>query len=133
MEITAFYPVIQCKDLEAALKAYEAMGFERKHTIENFALKTHVLELNGNRVDIFSFKTEMEMFDMSDGFYCMRVNVRDFEKGVEFCEARGYKLLMDPFENDFMRGGILGDKEGRKIFLYNHFREEEREARAAQQ
>ena len=42
MKITAFFPVILVRDLEAGLKDYEAMGFERKHTTENFAMKSYV-------------------------------------------------------------------------------------------
>ena len=80
MTISAFYPVIFAKDLEAGLKEYEAMGFE----------------------------------------------------GVDFFGAKGYKLFMGPFENEHARIGILTDEDGRKIFLYKHFRKEEREARAAQ-
>ena len=114
MKITAFFPVILVRDLEAGLKEYEAMGFERKHTTENFAMKSHVLELNGNRVEIFT--SQMDMFNMPDGYYGMRINVRDFEEGVDFFGTKGYKLFMGPFENEYARVGILSDAEGRKIF-----------------
>ena len=128
MKITAFFPVILVRDLEAGLKEYEAMGFERKHTTENFAMKSYVLELNGNRVEIFT--SQMDMFNMPDGYYGMRINVRDFEEGVNFFGTKGYKLFMGPFENEYARVGTLSDADGRKIFLYKHFRKEEREARA---
>ena len=58
--------------------------------------------------------------------------MRDFEEAVEFLGTKGYKLFMGPFENEYSRTGILTDDEGRKIFLYRHFRKEEREAREAE-
>ena len=50
MKVTAFFPVILYKDLDEGLKEYEAMGFERKHSFENFAMKSHVMEINGNQI-----------------------------------------------------------------------------------
>ena len=92
MEITAIFPVILKKNLEAGLQEYLAMGFERKHTTENFAMKSHVLEINGNSVEIFT--SQMDIFNLPDGYYAMRINVRDFEEGVEYFGAKGYKLFM---------------------------------------
>jgi hypothetical protein len=37
----------------------------------------------------------------------MRINVRDFEEGVEYFGAKGYKLFMGPFENEYARVGIM--------------------------
>ena len=126
MKVTAFFPVILYKDLDEGLKEYEAMGFERKHSYENFAMRSHVMEINGNRVEIFT--SHLDMFNMPDGYYGMRINVRDFEEAVEYLGTKGYKLFMGPFDNEYSRVGILGDNEGRKIFLYRHYRKEEREA-----
>ena len=126
MKVTGFFPVILCKDLEAGLKEYEAMGFERKHTTDNYAMKSYVMDVNGNRVEIFT--SELDVFDVPDGYYAMRINVRDFEEAVEFLGTKGYKLFMGPWENEVARVGILSDDEGRKIFLYRHYRKEERGA-----
>ena len=103
MKITAFFPVILVRDLEAGLKEYEAMGFERKHTTENFAMKSHVLELNGNRVEIFT--SQMDMFNMPDGYYGMRINVRDFEEGVDF------SLVLEHFRVARVRRDYLLDQD----------------------
>ena len=126
MTVTSFFPILLKRDLDAALKEYEELGFVRKHTTENFALKSHVMELNGNCVEIFT--SDQKMFDMPDGFYGMRINVRNFEEGVEYFGKKGYKLFSGPIETESARIGILADDEGRKIFLYKHFGSDEQHA-----
>lgn len=123
MTITAYFPVIFCDDLEASLKKYEAMGFERLHTTENFAMKSYVLEINGNRIEIFH--SDMDMFKMDEGYYGMRVNVREFDEGLAYYENEGYKMIMGPFENDYAKVAILEDDKKRHIFLYYHKRKSE--------
>ena len=61
MKITGFCPLIVTRDPEAAMKAFEALGFERRHTkkdIEGGANTNYNMkDANGNRVNIASSET----------------------------------------------------------------------------
>lgn len=123
MTITAYYPVFFAKDLDEALKRYEALGFQRLHTQDNYAIKTHVLEINENRIDVFSSKSDA--LQAEDGFYSMRVNVREFDEGLAYYRGLGYEILMGPFDSPSAKLAILADGKGNRVFLFQHHRKEE--------
>lgn len=89
MKITTFNPLILTKDAESAIKLFEEMGFEKRHTIT----------INENGKDI----TTVRMKD-SGGFYVdvsqvdgipqdmtlIRMNVDNFEEAYEFLMSKGF-------------------------------------------
>ena len=88
MKITGFCPLIVTKDAEAAIKVFEDLGFERRHTktdIENgantgFAMK----DANGNRIVIASSKTVPQ--DLTS----ININVDNFDEAYDFLIAHGF-------------------------------------------
>ena len=88
MKITGFCPQIVTRDAEAAVKVFEALGFERRHTktdIEggantNFNLK----DANGNRINIAS--SENIPKDLTG----ISINVDNFQEAYEFLIAQGF-------------------------------------------
>lgn len=127
MTVTSYYPMIFTKDLDAALKEYtEVLGFERKHTVENEILKYHVLDLNGNRVDIFTSENEA-IKNSREGFYGMRVNAHEFEEGLEFYKQKGFKVINGPMYGRDCDIATLVNDAGSIVFLYHHIRKEERQ------
>lgn len=78
MTITAYYPVIYVNDMDAALKQYiEDLGFKKRHVVDSGFFKEVVL-VNGNyRVDLVT--TTREEYKRPEGYYAMRVNVREFD------------------------------------------------------
>ncbi len=89
MKITGFRPIIVSPDAESAVKVFEELGFERRHTkkdIEsgqntNFAMK----DANGNYVHIAS--TEHLPKDMT----AISINVDNFEEAYEFFTSHGFR------------------------------------------
>ena len=123
MEITACYPEIFVKDLDAALKRYtEELGFKRLHTVDDGFVKLHVLDLQGCRVDIFT-SDDKDIRMEQDGFYAMRVNVRDFDEGIAYYRAQGYRITLGPASTPFMKLAVLEKETGERIFLFHHIRE----------
>ena len=81
--------MIVTKDAEAAIKVFEDLGFQRRHTkkdIEggqntNFAMK----DANGNRVNIASSER------VPQDLMSINVNVDDFDEAYEFFTSHGFK------------------------------------------
>ncbi len=86
MKITSFNPLIITRDAESAIKVFEELGFERRHTKEGIG-ETNVTDVrmknqNGFYVDVAE----------GDGEYTMiRMNVDDFDETIEFLLARGFR------------------------------------------
>lgn len=88
MKITGFCPLIVTRDPEAAMKAFEALGFERRHTkkdIEGGANTNYNMkDANGNRVNIASSETIPQ--DLSG----ISMNEDNFQEAYDFLIARGF-------------------------------------------
>ena len=88
MKITGFCPLIVTKDAASAVKVFEALGFEHRHTktdIEGGANTNYSLkDANGNRVNIASSETIPQ--DLTG----IAINVDNFEEAYDFLIARGF-------------------------------------------
>jgi len=88
MKITGFCPIIVTRDPENAIKTFEALGFERRHTkrdIEegantNFNLK----DANGNRINIASSER------IPQDLMAVNINVDNFQEAYDFFIAHGF-------------------------------------------
>lgn len=88
MKITGFCPIIVTKDHEAAIKVFEDLGFERRHTktdIEggqntNYNLK----DANGNRIHIASSET------VPQDLTAIAINVDNFQEAYDFFISHGF-------------------------------------------
>ena len=124
MIITAYYPMIYVNDLNAALKQYcEELGFERLHTLDAGVIKLHVLAVNGYRLDIFTSSIE-EMKGNREGFYAMRVNVREFDEAIAYYEKKGYKMQREPFRGTSAIHTVMMNDEGERLFVFHHIRKD---------
>ena len=121
MTITSFYPIFCYKDTDAAVKRYEETGFKVLHKFENDHLRHYVLEVASDRLDIIYD----ENIPVEDGYFGMRVNVRDFEEGLEYFKKCGFdKVLMEPVSMNNSIHVALMNKKGERILLYYHIRKE---------
>ena len=88
MKITGFRPIIVSTDADAAMKVFEDLGFEKRHTktdIEggqntNYAMK----DSNGNHIHIAS--SEHIPRDIT----AISINVDNFQEALEFFTSRGF-------------------------------------------
>ena len=120
MNITSFYPVIASTNLEGSQKDMELLGFHVIHSMDVKGAASHralVMENDaGCRTDIF--------YDESvtvDNTYAIRINVDDFDEGVEFFRSRGFTIHGEPVE---LPAGIVVcmyyEKANLRILIYQH-------------
>lgn len=86
MKITSFNPLIVTKDPESAIKLFEELGFEKRHTKEGIGINNvtdvRMKDANGFHVDV----------SQGDGEWTMiRMNVDNLEEAIAFLEARGFR------------------------------------------
>ena len=85
MTITSFNPLIVTRDAESAVKLFEELGFERRHTKqgigEDNATDIRMKDANGFHVDVSQGTGEWTM---------IRMNVDNLEEAIAFLEARGF-------------------------------------------
>lgn len=88
MKITGFCPIIVTKDQESAVKTFEALGFERRHTktdIEGGAnIGIAMKDANGNRITISS--TTKDRPDIT----AIQINVDNFQEAYDFFTGKGF-------------------------------------------
>ena len=89
MQITTFNPMILSKDADEIIKLFEALGFERRHKVDNIDGKdissVRMTDANGFYVDVA--RVESMARDMTT----MRMNVRDFDEAYRMLEEKGFK------------------------------------------
>ena len=125
MTITAYYPIIYVNDMDAALKQYtEELGFEKKHAIEIQFLKEVVLANGNYRIDLLTALEDG--FKAREGFYAMRVNVREFDEALQYYKGLGYQPAYEPVRTPHCDLVALEKEGADRIFLFHHIRKEER-------
>ena len=86
MKITTFNPLIITQDPESAIKLFEELGFEQRHTKEgigdNKTTNVRMKDANGFHVDVARGEGEYTM---------IRMNVDDFDEAIEFLLAHGFR------------------------------------------
>lgn len=100
MKITSFNPLIATKDAASAIKLFEELGFERRHTKEGIgrdnATDVRMKDANGFHVDI----------SQGDGEWMMiRMNVDNLEEAIAFLEARGFHKARHAAANETIDTG----------------------------
>ena len=85
MKITSFNPLIVTKDAQSAVKLFEELGFEKRHTKEDISISNateiRMKDASGFHVDVTQGTGEWTM---------IRMNVDDLDEAVAFLEARGF-------------------------------------------
>lgn len=120
MKITSFNPLILTTDAENAIKLFESLGFERKHTKDDLEGREDIVgvrmkDSNGFHVDIVhSDRTKQDLVTI-------RMNVDDFDEARKKLEALGLKSLSDqPVEDASSRSIGMYAPSGFSISLVQH-------------
>jgi len=123
MKVTSYYPVFFAEDLEAEAKRYtEDLGFTIKHKTDVKDLQYYILENNGNRIDLVH--TTIPFRSSTSGFYGMRVNVDQFEEGLEYFKGQGMIQEGEIRETDSARSVVLVGRDGARIVLFQHVKQD---------
>ena len=90
MKITSFHPLIVTKDAASVIQVFEALGFERRHTI-------NAVENNGTNITSVSMKdangfcVDVAQAPVPMDLSLIRMNVDDFDEALEFLKAKGFR------------------------------------------
>ncbi len=90
MKITSFHPLIVTKDAASVIQVFEALGFERRHTI-------NAVENNGTNITSVSMKdangfcVDVAQAPVPGDLSLIRMNVDDFDEALEFLKAKGFR------------------------------------------
>ena len=88
MKITGFRPLIVSKDADAAIKLFEELGFERRHTkegIEGRDISTSAFrDANGNDINIASSGA------IPQDITAIAINVDNFQEAYDFFISHGF-------------------------------------------
>ncbi len=92
MKITTFNPLIVTKNAESTIKLFEALGFERRHSLdantgEKDLRSVRMKDANGFYVDI----AEVDGFSGDRDMTLIRINVDDFDEAYQFLLSKGFK------------------------------------------
>ena len=127
MQITTFNPMILSKNADEIIKLFEALGFERRHKVDNIDDKdissVRMTDANGFHVDVARVES------MTKDMTTIRMNVRDFDEAYEFLKARGFKNARGEdhtIDSASARSCLMISPSGFSIQLTQHIRKEDR-------
>ena len=87
MKITGFRPLIVSRDAEAAIKLFEDLGFEKRHTkegIEGHVTSVALRDADGHNVNVAS--SDVIPQDMT----AIAINVDNFQEAYDFFISHGF-------------------------------------------
>lgn len=128
MKITSFNPLVSVSigEVENTVKLFEDMGFVVKHhpviEEEEFGRLEWVVMENesGFRMDIGGLTRNAKP---DKAITSIRINVDDFDEGVEFLTSRGFKLVpgqSKPVETASLKSALYMSSTGFLIALVYH-------------
>jgi hypothetical protein len=91
MKITTFNPLIVTKDAKDIIALFEALGFEKRHSLDantgtQDLTSVRMKDANGFHVDI----AEIPETSLPKDLTLIRMNVDDFDEAYKFLEEKGF-------------------------------------------
>lgn len=123
MKITSFNPLIVTTDPESAIRLFEELGFEKRHTKEGISInnRTNVRmkDPNGFHVDITKGEKTWTM---------IRINVDDLDETIKFLEDHGFHKARHEAANETVDTGssrfnIMVSETGYILAVSQHIKE----------
>ena len=94
MKITSFHPLIVTKDAASVIQVFEALGFERRHTInavENNGTNITSVSMKYTKEDGKEFRVNITQAPVPRDITPIRMNVRDFDEAYKLLEEKGFQ------------------------------------------
>ena len=88
MKITGFNPLIVTKDAEAAIKMFEELGFERRHSLDANTGTTDFTSVRMKNAE--GFYVDIANLPVEQDLTLIRMNVDDFDEAYNFLLSKGY-------------------------------------------
>ena len=125
MKITSFNPLIVTKDAAPLIELFEALGFERRHTLAAKASgdieTTNIRMKNDGGFYVDISQVEVVPQDMT----LIRMNVRDFDEAYDFLISKGFTHKSGRVvETESNKSAMLVSPSGFAFDLCQHIRKE---------
>ena len=88
MKITTFNPLIVTKDAENVIKLFEALGFEKRHSLDANSGETEFTSVRMKNAD--GFCVDVAGVPVPQDMTLIRINVDDFDEAYKFFTERGF-------------------------------------------
>ena len=123
MKFTSFNPLIVTPQPEKLVELFEALGFEKKHSIVNAGnndvniCDIRMTDANGFHVDVASTATKQDLS-------IIRMNVDNFEEAFEFLTSKGFVNPSNNIvENKYSKSALMVSPSGFAFDLCQHIKE----------
>ena len=93
MQITAFNPLIVTKDAEAAIKMFEELGFERRHSLDANTGTTDFTSVRMKNAE--GFYVDIANVPVEQDLTLIRMNVDDFDEAYQYLLSKGFSNPRD--------------------------------------
>ncbi|SCW57619.1 hypothetical protein SAMN02910456_01942 [Ruminococcaceae bacterium YRB3002] len=125
MKITTFNPLIVTKEADAVIELFEALGFEKTHSI---TVKEGDADITSVRMkDAGGFHVDVaQAFKIPQDLTLIRMNVDDFDEAYEMLTAQGFKDPKGPghtVESKTNKSAMLVSPSGFAFDLCQHIKE----------
>ena len=88
MKITGFNPLIVTKDAEAAIRMFEELGFERRHSLDANTGTTDFTSVRMKNAE--GFYVDIANVQVPQDMTLIRMNVDNFDEAYEFLLSKGF-------------------------------------------
>ena len=120
MKVTDFYPIFYANDIEAEAKRFsEDLGFKLIHS-PKIELLDYVTMENENKRRVDIVRSYFPADNFKEGFLGMRVNVDNFDEGVEYFGKQGFSIFGTSHENDSSITALLTNNDGTYLVMFQH-------------
>ena len=130
MTITTFNPMIISSNADEIIRLFEALGFEKKHEVDNIDNKDITsIRMAYTNEDGKKFHVDVAQAQVPQDMTTMRMNMRDFDEAYEFLKARGFRNARGEdhvVESASARSCLMFSPSGFSIQLTQHIRKEDR-------
>ncbi|MCR5789518.1 MAG: hypothetical protein K6G83_06460 [Lachnospiraceae bacterium] len=127
MKITSFNPLIVTNDADAAIKLFEDLGFERRHT------KTGIndsditdVRMRYENEDRKVFHVDITQAPVPKDITTIRMNIDDFDEAYNMLEGKGFKNAQGDkiTETGSSRSTMMVAPSGYSISISKHIKKD---------
>ena len=93
MKITGFNPLIVTKDAEAAIRMFEELGFERRHSLDANTGTTDFTSVRMKNAE--GFYVDIANVPVEQDLTLIRMNVDDFDEAYQYLLSKGFSNPRD--------------------------------------
>lgn len=127
MKITSFNPLIVTQDSEAAIKLFEDLGFERRHTktgINDSDISDVRMRYEGEDGKVFH--VDIAHAPVPKDITTIRMNIDDFDEAFNMLEGKGFKNSQGDkiTETGTSRSTMMVSPSGFSISISQHIKKD---------